>query len=47
MPLEACIAETMEELKIGGEKIAIEDAKNLVGATNTETLKIIFTRMDR
>jgi len=35
------------ELEIGGDEIAIGDAKNLVAATNAETLKTIFAGMDR
>jgi uncharacterized oxidoreductase len=47
MPLQAFIAETLEELANGGDEIAIGDAKKLVAATNTETLKAIFTGMNR
>jgi len=47
MPLEAFIAETMKELANGGDEIVIGDAKNLVAATNTETLKTVFAGMNR
>ncbi len=47
MPLPAFIAETMKELARGGDEVAIGDAKNLVAATHTETLKTIFAGMNR
>jgi len=47
MPLPAFIAETMKELASGADEVAIGDAKNLVAATNSETLKAIFAGMNR
>ncbi len=47
MPLEAFIAETMRELEIGGDEIAIGDAKKLVAATHPETVKTVFAGMNR
>jgi hypothetical protein len=47
MPLQVFIAETMRELAGGGEEIAIADARNLVAATNPETLKNLFAGMNR
>ena len=47
MPLEAFIAETMKELATGADEVAIGDARNLVAATNPETLKTMFARMNR
>jgi uncharacterized oxidoreductase len=47
MPLQAFIAETMKELAGGGDEVAIGDAKNLVAATNSETLKKVFAGMNR
>ncbi len=47
MPLPAFIAETMKELASGADEVAIGDAKNLVAAANSETLKAIFAGMNR
>jgi len=47
MPLQTFIAETMKRLEIGGEEVAIGDAKNLVAATNPETVKAVFAGMNR
>jgi short-subunit dehydrogenase involved in D-alanine esterification of teichoic acids len=47
MPLPAFIAETMEELAKGSDEVAVGDARNLVAATNIETLKRIFEGMNR
>ncbi len=47
MPLQDFIAETMKELASGGDEVAIGDAKNLVAATNTATLKNLFAGMNR
>jgi len=47
MPLQTFIAETMKAIEIGGEEVAIGDAKNLVAATNPETVKAVFAGMNR
>jgi len=47
MPLQTFIAETMKELEIGGDEVAIGDAKKLVAAANPETLKAVFAGMNR
>jgi uncharacterized oxidoreductase len=47
MPLQDFIAETMKELATGGDEVAIGGAKNLVAATNSETLKAMFAGMNR
>jgi uncharacterized oxidoreductase len=46
MPLQTFIVETMKELEMGGDEIAIGDAKNLVAATSPDTLKTMFGRMN-
>lgn len=47
MPLQAFIAETMRELASGADEVAIGDAKNLVAATNPETVKKLFAAINR
>jgi uncharacterized oxidoreductase len=47
MPLQAFIAETMQELAGEEEDVAIGDAKKLVAATNIETLRRVFAGMNR
>jgi uncharacterized oxidoreductase len=47
MPLQTFIAETMRELASGGDEVVIGDARNLVAATHTETLKKLFAGMNR
>jgi uncharacterized oxidoreductase len=47
MPLEAFIAETMEQLVGDGDEVVIGDARNLVAAYNPETLKKMFAGMNR
>jgi uncharacterized oxidoreductase len=47
MPLDAFIEETLTALGSGGDELAIGDSKNLVAATNSETLKTLFARMNR
>jgi len=47
MPLEAFIAETLRELATRADEVAIGDARNLVAATNPQTLKTMFARMNR
>ena len=47
MPLPDFIAQAMQELASGNDEIAIGDAKNLVAAANSETLKKVFAGMNR
>ena len=47
MPLEAFIAETMEQLGGDGDEVVIGDARNLAAASNPETLKKMFAGMNR
>jgi hypothetical protein len=47
MPLQDFIAETLQELARGSDEVAIGGARNLVAATNPETLKTIFAGMNR
>ncbi|HMD86827.1 MAG TPA: SDR family NAD(P)-dependent oxidoreductase [Terriglobia bacterium] len=47
MPLETFIAQAMLELADGSDEVAIGDAKHLVAATNSETLKKVFAGMNR
>ncbi len=47
MPLDTFIAETLKALESGDEEVAIGDARNLVAATNPESLKTMFGRMNR
>ena len=47
MPLPDFIAETMTELARGGDEVAIGEARNLVAAASSETLKKVFAGMNR
>jgi uncharacterized oxidoreductase len=47
MPLDAFIAETMRELAGDADEVAIGDAKNLVAAGGSETVKKVFAGMNR
>lgn len=47
MSLPDFIADTMKELATDAEEVAIGRAKNLVAATSTEALKVIFAGMNR
>jgi uncharacterized oxidoreductase len=46
MPLDAFIAATMRELESGADEIAIADAKKLVAAACTETVRKAFSGMN-
>lgn len=46
MPLDAFIAETMEELESGVEELAIGEAKRLVAATSPEAVRKVFAAMN-
>jgi uncharacterized oxidoreductase len=46
MPLDAFIAETMQELESDADEIAIADAKKLLAATSPESVKRIFGFMN-
>ena len=47
MPLGTFIAEAMKELAGGADEVAVGDAKTLVGASNLETVRNIFSGMNR
>ena len=47
MPLETFISETMNELARDSDEIAIGGAKNLFGASNPESVKVMFAGMNR
>jgi uncharacterized oxidoreductase len=47
MPLEAFVAETMNELAGDADEIAIDGAKNLLAASSPESVKKIFAGMNR
>jgi uncharacterized oxidoreductase len=47
MPLETFITETMKELAVDAEEIAIGGAKNLLAASSPESVKKIFAGMNR
>ncbi len=46
MPLDTFIAETLKALETGGDEVAIGDARNLVAATDPESVKTMFERMN-
>ncbi len=46
MPLDTFIAETMKAIESGDDELAIGDARNLVAATNPESVKTVFGRMN-
>jgi uncharacterized oxidoreductase len=47
MPLDAFLAETLKGLESGDDEIAVGEARNLVAATNPESVKTFFARMNR
>jgi len=47
MPLDAFIAETMRELAGDADELAIGEAKNMVAAAGSETLRKVFAGMNR
>ena len=47
MPLQSFVEQAMEALAGGGDELAIGDARNLVAATNPETVRKVFARMNR
>ena len=47
MPLESFIEEAMRGLATDADEIAVGQAKNLVAATNTESLQKVFAGMNR
>jgi uncharacterized oxidoreductase len=47
MPLQAFIAEAMAGLASGDDEVAVGDARNLVAAASSETLKKVFAGMNR
>ena len=46
MPLEAFIVEAMRELESVSDELAVGEAKRLVGAASSGTLKQVFLRMN-
>jgi uncharacterized oxidoreductase len=47
MPLQAFISEAMLGLANGSDEVAVGDARNLVAATNPETVEKVFAGMNR
>ncbi len=47
MPLDAFIAETMKELATDADEVAVENARNLVGAASPEMVRKAFAGMNR
>jgi uncharacterized oxidoreductase len=47
MPLDAFIAETMKELATDADEVAVENARNLMGAASPEMVRKAFAGMNR
>jgi len=47
MPLDTFIAETIKALEGDADEVAIGDARNLVGAAGGDTVKKVFSGMNR